>query len=285
AEQVARELSRVGVTHVTGALRITGGFTYFALGYEDALSAQTSASKLLTDLRRAGLSIGGGVTFGMGGGKLLVSHYSNQLSRILLFQNAHSVNAIAEIVGRAVGGPVAIQNFLVDQIGLKDGEIFIARPSGLDFNRITPRAALKVLRGLMSVLRGYGLKPEDVMPVAGVDSGTLRGRFESDLVRGAIIAKTGTLISLDGGVSTLVGIAHTRDRGTLLFAVFNSGGSVYGYRQLQDKFISEVVAEQGGGLPTGRLEDGVSGYVNESIVQDFYKSPSATDATSEKSGD
>src|SRR5262249_16491742 len=91
----------------------------------------------------------------------------------------------------------------------------------------------------------------------------------SDQVRGAIIAKTGTLISLDGGVSTLVGIAHTQNMGAVVFAVFNAGGSVYGYRQLQDKFVTEVIAEQGGGLPDGRLVDGVADYANESIVQNF----------------
>ncbi|HYM00935.1 MAG TPA: D-alanyl-D-alanine carboxypeptidase [Blastocatellia bacterium] len=283
AEHVARELQRVGVSRVTGGLRIAGGFIYFALGYEDALSAQTSADKLLTGLKRSGVSIANGVRFGAGGGKLLVSHYSNQLSKILLFQNAHSVNAIAEIVGRAVGGPVAIQDFLVNQVGVRDGDIFVARPSGLDFNRITPRASLKVLRRLMSELRWYGMKLEDIMPVAGVDCGTLRGRFESDQVRGSIIAKTGTLISLDGGVSTLVGIAHTRELGTILFAVFNAGGSVYGYRQLQDRFISEVVAEEGGGRPSGRMEDGVAGYVDESIVQDVYRSSES--AASERAGD
>jgi len=85
----------------------------------------------------------------------------------------------------------------------------------LDFNRITPRATLKVLRALIKVLADHSLKPEDVMPVAGVDSGTLRSRLGGEDVRGAVVAKTGSLVSIDKGVSTLVGIAYTRASGPL----------------------------------------------------------------------
>lgn len=279
AEQVARELDRAGITHVSGKLRITGGFTYFAMGYEDALSARTSAEKLLTALRSSGIRIEGGAAFGPRSGRLIVSHYSDQLSRILLIQNAHSLNSVAEIVGRAVGGPIAIQNFLVRKAGLKETDIFVGRPSGLDLNRITPRAAIKVLRQLIGVLDKYGLQPQDIMPVAGVDSGTLRTRFSSDQVRGAIVAKTGTLISLDGGVSTLVGLVHTRNAGTIVFAVFNSEGSVEGYRHMQDQFLTEVIEQEGGAVPAGRMDDAIAGFASQSIVQDFYNTPAQSQST------
>ena len=39
------------------------------------------------------------------------------------------------------------------------------------------------------------------MPVAGVDPGTLEDRYTDALTRGSVVAKTGTLISTDGGAS------------------------------------------------------------------------------------
>jgi hypothetical protein len=99
----------------------------------------------------------------------------------------------------------------------------------------------------------------------------LRGRFGREDVRGAVVAKTGTLVSIDNGVSALVGIAYTRAHGPLLFAVFNSGGSVYAYRRLQDQFIARMIAEEGGALSATRNEDGLAGDTRGSIVQVFYR--------------
>jgi hypothetical protein len=121
------------------------------------------------------------------------------------------------------------------------------------------------------VLADHSLKPEDVMAVAGIDSGTLRGRLCREDVRGAVVAKTGTLVSIDNGVSTLVGIAYTRAHGPLLFAVFNSGGNVQAYRRLQDQFIERLIAEEGGALTATRNEDGLADDTRRSIVQVFYR--------------
>src|SRR5262249_279812 len=112
-QEVARSLVQVGVSRVTGSLRISGTFHYFATGYHDKLQPETSASKLLAGLRRAGIHIDGGYSFGSNSGSLLLSHYSDELVKILLFQNAHSSNPVAEALGDAVGGPAQIQSFLV----------------------------------------------------------------------------------------------------------------------------------------------------------------------------
>ena len=82
--------------------------------------------------------------------------------------------------------------------------------------------------------------------MAGVDSGTLARRFTGEEYRGAIIGKTGTLPATDGGVSTLAGIAYTRDRGPVIFAIFNTKGSVTMYRRLQDEFMKGFIIESGG---------------------------------------
>jgi D-alanyl-D-alanine carboxypeptidase/D-alanyl-D-alanine-endopeptidase (penicillin-binding protein 4) len=270
ADEVAAQLSRLGVSRVTGRLRIAGQFYYFANGYRSNLSVDTSAMKLRVALQKAGVRIEGDSAFGEKSGTLLLSHYSDPLASILLFQNAHSSNAIAEVVGASLGGPEAIQEYLVKQLGIAESDVFVGRASGLDFNRITPRATLKVLRALIGVLADHSLKPEDVMAVAGVDSGTLQRRLVREDIRGSVIAKTGTLVSIDNGVSTLVGIAYTRAHGPVLFAVFNTGGNVHAYRRLQDRFIEQLIAEEGGALPAVRNEDALADVTRHSIVQVLY---------------
>lgn len=271
SQEVATELNRLGISRVTGALRIAGDFYYFATGYRSNLSKETSASKLRAALNRAGITIDGPTVYGEKSGTLLLSHYSDQLTQILLFQNAHSSNAVAEVVGESVGGPQAIQRFLTSRLALTENELYVGHASGLEFNRITPRASLRVVRSLISVLAEHSLKLEDVMPVAGVDSGTLRTRLRGVDIEGAVVAKTGSLVSIDNGVSTLVGVAYTVTRGPLLFVVFNSGGSVHQYRRLQDQFVERFITEEGGPARAMRAEDALADLPRQSIVQVFYK--------------
>ena len=271
AQEVAQQLSRLGVSRVRGALRISGPFYYFARGYRSNLSLETSAAKLRAALQGAGIRIEGETNSGAKSGTLLLSHYSEPLVSLLLYQNAHSSNAVAEVIGVSLGGPLAIQDYLVRQLDLSELEIFVGRASGLEFNRITPRATLRVLRALFKVLADHSLKPEDVMAVAGVDSGTLRGRLGREDIRGAVVAKTGTLTSIDNGVSTLVGIAYTRTVGPVLFAVFNSGGNVQAYRRLQDDFIERLIADEGGASSGRRNEDALATETRNTIIQVFSK--------------
>jgi D-alanyl-D-alanine carboxypeptidase/D-alanyl-D-alanine-endopeptidase (penicillin-binding protein 4) len=280
AQEVASALGGLGISRVSGALRIAGDFYYFATGYSSNLSRETSAAKLRGVLTQAGIRIDGETVFGEKSGTLLVSHYSDQLSRIILYQNAMSSNAVAEVVGESVGGPPAIRKFLKSSLELRDSELYVGRASGLEFNRITPRAALRVLRGLLAVLRRYSLKPEEVMPVAGIDSGTLSDRFNGEAVRGSVVAKTGTLVSMDNGVSTLVGIAYTKERGPLLFAIFNSAGNVNDYRRLQDEFLNHLIEEEGGGVPVSRNGDALGEAGRGSIVQVFHGKQMAGSPTS-----
>src|SRR5581483_3480066 len=104
AQEVAAELARLGITRVSGALRIAGPFYYFATGYHSNLSRETSAAKLRAALQAAGIRIEGATVFGEKAGAMLVSHYSEPLLHILFYQNAHSSNAIAEVVGESLGG-------------------------------------------------------------------------------------------------------------------------------------------------------------------------------------
>jgi D-alanyl-D-alanine carboxypeptidase/D-alanyl-D-alanine-endopeptidase (penicillin-binding protein 4) len=239
--RLIREVTRAGILRVTGNLVITGPFTYGAF-----YSTEKAAKGLSAALRRAGVKIQGTDIGGTVRGTKIGSHASSSLRDILFYQNAHSVNQIAERLGEAVGGPRAVEKFLVKDVGLPQSEISISHTSGLDFNRITPRGTVLLFRELVYWLNLQNMQPQDVLPVAGVDAGTLQRRFTGEEYRGAIIGKTGTLPATEGGISTLAGIAYTKDHGPVLFAIFNTRGSVTTYRKLQDEFLKGFIVESGG---------------------------------------
>lgn len=87
------------------------------------------------------------------------------------------------------------------------------------------------------------------MPVAGIDPGTLKRRFTSDVARGSVVGKTGTLGRTDGGASALVGEMRTKSGETLLFVIFHRRGSVYGFRQQQDALVGSIQWARGGPAP------------------------------------
>jgi D-alanyl-D-alanine carboxypeptidase/D-alanyl-D-alanine-endopeptidase (penicillin-binding protein 4) len=143
---------------------------------------------------------------------------------------------------------------LVRGIGIPDKDIYITYASGLDYNRITPRATVQMLRHLVLWLNFNNLLPEDVLPVAGVDDGTLRRRFTTENYLGSVVGKTGTLPATDGGVSTLAGFLYTRDRGVLLFSIFNTKGDVNISRRMQDSLLRELIQECGGAELSASLQ-------------------------------
>lgn len=244
--RLVRDVIRAGVARVSGNLIVAGPFTYASYS-----RTADGTKHLAATVRKMGIRVSGATNFravsGLGRqGTMLSSHSSANLRDILFAQNAHSINLTAERVGEAVGGPKGVEAFLTGSVGIPPSEISISRTSGLDYNRITPRSTVHLLQVLMQWLAQRNMEPEDIMPVAGIDAGTLRSRFKSADYRGAIVGKTGTLPSTDGGVSTLAGIMYTRDRGPILFAIFNTRGSVKAYRQLQDSLLQELIQESGG---------------------------------------
>jgi D-alanyl-D-alanine carboxypeptidase/D-alanyl-D-alanine-endopeptidase (penicillin-binding protein 4) len=243
--RLAREVVRAGIARVNGNLIVTGRFTYGMFYTTDKASKGFAQS-----LRRLGIRFNDTVVGGTVRGTKIAGHASSSLRDILLYQNEHSVNPTAERLGEAVGGPKAIEQFLIKDLNIAPNEIAITHTSGLDFNRITPRATVQLFRELVFWLNLNNLRPDDILPVAGVDAGTLARRFTGEEYRGAIIGKTGTLPGTDGGVSTLAGIAYTRDRGPVLFAIFNTMGPVSTYRKLQDSFLKGFIVESGG-IPEG----------------------------------
>ena len=104
---------------------------------------------------------------------------------------------------------------------------------------------MKLLRSLRSELAAYRMTFADIMPVAGVDKGTLENRFDSDFSMASVVGKTGTLGRTDGGASSLAGEINTRN-GKLLFVIFNQRGSVSRFRSFQNNYISILQSYFGG---------------------------------------
>jgi D-alanyl-D-alanine carboxypeptidase/D-alanyl-D-alanine-endopeptidase (penicillin-binding protein 4) len=175
---------------------------------------------------------------------LLAVHTSLPLLRVLKGLNDFSNNWMATVVGNLVGGPDAVERFLKTDVGFKEDEVKFATPSGLGSNSISPRGTINMLRKLITYLDTRGLSLGDILPVAGVDAGTLEKRF-TDAFRGSVVAKTGTL----NGVSALAGVAYTRQKGPLLFVIYNRGGSAHSFRAAQDETIKKVITLYGGPAP------------------------------------
>ena len=108
---------------------------------------------------------------------------------------------------------------------------------------------MKIYRALVAELSQHNLLPSDIMPVAGVDPGTLQRRYTSPVSRGSVVAKTGTLGRSDGGVSALAGQMRTLTGETLYFVIFNQRGSAYRFRQMQDAIVAETQSARGGPAP------------------------------------
>lgn len=255
AREVGDGLRRLGLRRVSGSLVVIGAFSCNHNSQTDVSAGVFRRNSRLPihDATRYASSAAGTAP-----GRLLLTVESDTLIHILQQQNAHSVNAMADLLGDSIGGPEAIRKFLVERLGLPESAAYFTSASGLDVNRLTPRATVQMLRALVHYLAEQGYPPEAVMPVAGVDAGTLRGRFADDEFEGSVVAKTGTLHETDGGVAALAGIAYTRARGPLVFAIYDMAEShnVMRLRRMQDEFLKSLIEELGGPAPlTHHVED------------------------------
>jgi D-alanyl-D-alanine carboxypeptidase/D-alanyl-D-alanine-endopeptidase (penicillin-binding protein 4) len=273
AVMVARELNKQGIRVVTGDLIVAPSFTmnfhwsaqrsgdqfYDTL---DATRRPAAASRAWFEERSIvgdtaslqttpSVAVMGAVYVDTvpAGARTLLIHRSSKLVDVLKVLLCYSNNFMAERIGDTLGGAAGVQRFLIQELGLNPEEIRLASTSGLGVNRVTPRAMMKIYRALRDELAANRLQPSDIMPVAGIDPGTLEKRYTVEQSRGSVIAKTGTLIRTDGGVSSLVGQMRTRSGETLLFVIFNQRGSVWRFRESQDALITQIQNARGGPAP------------------------------------
>ncbi len=170
----------------------------------------------------------------------LVIYRSQPLLPLLKSLNDFSNNIFTPFAD-AAGGASAVQELarsilpeaMRQEITLGDG-------AGTDpRNRLSPRAAVKLLRALDHQLAASGYSLPDVLPVAGIDEGTLRNRLNAPDEVGRVAGKTGTYGSY--GASALVGAIPTRDRGTVYFAILDHGVPVPAARRRQDRFVHALL--------------------------------------------
>src|SRR5215217_8558722 len=198
---LARELNKLGIKQVTGDLIVAPGFTMnfsasakrsgerlydtldATLRYAEAVRAWNYERTLLND--RASLetvssvAVMGEVVVGpvAPSAKLLLTQRSSKLVDILKVLLCYSNNFMAERIGEALGGPESVRQQLTTDFSLTPEDLKIASLSGLGANRISARVMMKIYRGLRAELQKRGLSPAAIMPVAGIDPGTLEDRF------------------------------------------------------------------------------------------------------------
>ena len=267
---LARELNKLGIKQVSGDLFVAPGFTMnfsssatrsgerlydtldSTLRSAEAMRAWNYERTLLND--RQGLETVPSVAV-MGAvdvapvpssAKLLLTQRSSKLVDILKVLLCYSNNFMAERIGEALGGPESVRQQLTTQLGLGPDDLRIASLSGLGVNRISPRVMMKIYRELRTELQKHKLSPSAIMPVAGIDPGTLEDRFTGLTWRGSVIAKTGTLTRTDGGASSLVGQMQAANGEILLFVIMNQRGSVWRFRENQDYLVMLTQNTRGG---------------------------------------
>lgn len=273
AVAVARELNQLGIRKVTGDLIVAPRFTMnyspstlrSGERFYDVLDAErrpSSAARAWQDSRFAlgdaeglrtvpSVAVMGAVYVGAApkDARAVSTHQSPPLVDILKVLLCYSNNFMAERLGDAMGGAQGLERFLSTQLKIAPGEFGLASTSGLGVNRLTPRHMMKIYRALLNELHTHKLKAADIMPVAGIDPGTLQRRYSNSVARGSIIAKTGTLIRTDAGASALVGQARAKNGEVLLFVIFNIRGNVTRFRASQDAFLASLQGERGGPMP------------------------------------
>lgn len=197
---------------------------------------------------------------------LLVTHESSPVRDILKACLSYSNNFLAERLSDAVGGYESVERIAQQSTGSQFAEIQLASGSGLGMNRVTPRAMMRIFRELHNELAKYKMSPTDIMPVAGIDEGTLKNRFTDFRGRGSVIGKTGTLPNTDSGVSSLVGQMGTAKGEILFFVIFNQGGNVNSFRSYQNNLVTYLQNQRGGAAGFQYLPMSFSGLMAKNKV-------------------
>jgi D-alanyl-D-alanine carboxypeptidase/D-alanyl-D-alanine-endopeptidase (penicillin-binding protein 4) len=171
---------------------------------------------------------------------LTVVYRSQPLLPLLKSLNDYS-NNIFKSFAQAAGGVAVIESVARSALpaGMRS-EVTLGDAAGTDpRNRLSPRAVVKLLQALDRELATSGHSLADVLPVAGIDDGTLRNRLNAPGEAGRVAGKTGTYGSY--GASALAGAIVTRDRGTVYFAILDHDVPVPEARRRQDRFVRALL--------------------------------------------
>jgi D-alanyl-D-alanine carboxypeptidase/D-alanyl-D-alanine-endopeptidase (penicillin-binding protein 4) len=282
---VAERLKQAGVLRIAGQVRLESPLTFNwqpaldGTPLRQALAGRTrpaawhavqalqypEGQSPLTELPGVTFMPGLAVSAGSGGAvairtdttpapeQSLVVHRSQPLLSLVKSLNDYSNNIFAHLAENA-GGAAAVEKLarsvvpadMADEITLGDGAG--ADPS----NRLSPRAAVKLLRALEQQLVSSGHTLAEALPVAGIDDGTLHERLDGPQEVGRVVGKTGTFDEY--GASALVGAIRTAGRGTVYFAILDHDIPAVKARPRQDRFV-RVLLSSLHGLPWGYQPD------------------------------
>jgi D-alanyl-D-alanine carboxypeptidase/D-alanyl-D-alanine-endopeptidase (penicillin-binding protein 4) len=172
--------------------------------------------------------------------ELLVVHRSAPLIRVVKALNCYS-NNVFHLAAQHIGGAAAVEQVARAHLPAVPGaEVVIDNGAGAGTtNRLSPRAAVGLLRALAGRLRQHRLALPDALPVSRLDPGTLRERLPA----GIVVGKTGTFGSV--GASALAGVLRTRRYGEVAFAVLNRGVPVPEAQRRQNAFVTALIEATG----------------------------------------
>jgi len=283
---VAQELNRRGIRKITGSIVVDGTFW---MGWENGSQGTNPnlgarATQMAARLRSAldprrwtrgtrsawieyasrnglrrspapGVQVIGGARFEKapaGATTLLFEHRSKPLAETLRRFNCFSNNDI-ERVAASIGPASELSVLLADRLVAANTPVRIQTASGLGENRLSPRQIVAMLRGFRAAASEVGLPVEHLLPVAGCDPGTVTGAFPrlaSPPFATALVAKTGTLTSTDGGITVLAGFLNTAD-GEVVFcvAVPRAAGRIRQARHTEESFLVDLLGRHGGAMP------------------------------------
>ena len=281
---VARELSKLGISKISGDLVVEGvffqGWEHGVEGYQtDPLRrAQLMGGRFqkALDVTRwdrtlhatwedaaprhgwsmeslPSIAFGGVARMGLNESGVLhslVRHRSNPLSLALERFNTFSNNDIIRIA-EPIGGPAAIEALLKEIIAGLPGEIKVTTASGERINRLTARQVVKLLWAFDATCRELGLDTSEILPVPGCVPGSLPRMFprlaQGENARTAII-KSGTLTNTDGGVAVLAGFFQSSEGQTVAFCVAapKAGGKIQRMRLKEQDWLLDLMGSVGG---------------------------------------
>jgi len=256
---VAERLRQAGIQRVTGRLRTRGALTFDWDIDQDgarlrrALSGGAPAAAW-TSVQ--GLGNSNAVVAAMpaihfensaaamptGPERQLLIHRSQPLLSLTKSLNDYS-NNIFKPLADAAGGARAVEALAREDVpAIMQAEIILGDGAGTDpSNRLSPRVAVTLLRVLERELQLSGHELCDILPVSGIDEGTLRKRLDGPGEAGHVVGKTGTFG--DYGASALIGALATNERGTVYFAILDHDVPVPIARQRQDRFVRALLAQ------------------------------------------
>jgi D-alanyl-D-alanine carboxypeptidase/D-alanyl-D-alanine-endopeptidase (penicillin-binding protein 4) len=260
---VADRLHELGIARVTGDLRLHGRLTFDWQSDEDGARLRRALAGAISPAALAAVRafelenptgpapaalLPQGIRFLAAAqatrtsstARPLLVHRSQPLLSLAKSLNDYSNNIFKPLADEA-GGASAVEGVARSAVPeAMRSEITLGDGAGTDpRNRLSPRAAVSLLRALDTELGTTGHALFDILPVSGIDDGTLRHRLDESAEAGRVVGKTGTFG--DYGASALVGAISTSDQGTVYFAILNHGVAVPEARRRQDRFVRALL--------------------------------------------